>query len=258
MAKREKPDYGNWVPMKMIVVSLVIFVITCVLSVVIGIMGVRIALIMIAALSGIFAGYIGYAYWLLKKNDGEIQKKICNTLVEKIAWDGRGKALDIGTGSGRVAIAVASRFPSSSVTGVDPWGSTWAYSRDVCYRNAVIEGVADRVHFQQGVAGKLPFDDGEFDMVTCNYVFHTVKVKNSDRKELIKEALRVLKDGGIFVFQDLFNKQFYGDIRLLLDELKTWGLKDVEMVNTQDYVHIPVALKIDHMVGGSKILYGVK
>ena len=144
------------------------------------------------------------------------------------------------------------------MTGVDLWGNIWTYSRDVCNRNAEIEGVADRVSFQKGGAENLPFDNGEFDLVTSNYVFHAVKVLNKNRTDLMKEALRILKDGGVFAFQDLYNNQFYGDMDYVLKDLQSWGLRDLKVVDTAKHVHIPIALRLPHMVGGSKIVYGVK
>ena len=148
------------------------------------------------------------------------------------------------------------RYPSAHVIGIDYWGNPWSYSKIICDRNAGIEGIADRVSFQRASAVSLPFEDDEFDLVTSNFVFHSIKMVN--RISLIKEALRVLKDGGVFAFQDLFNKQFYGDIGLFYEELLRWGLKEVKLVDTSDFVYIPIALRTNHMVGNSKILYGIK
>jgi ubiquinone/menaquinone biosynthesis C-methylase UbiE len=102
----------------------------------------------------------------------------------------------------------------------------------------------------------LPFEDEEYDLVISNFVFHSVRV--TDKKSLIKEALRVVKKGGAFAFQDLFNKQFYGDIALFNEELKTWGLKEINLIETSDFVSIPRALRVNHMLGNSRILYGIK
>ena len=168
------------------------------------------------------------------------------------AW----KSSDIGTGSGRVAACLATKYLEACVVGIDYWGNPWAYSQSICQRNAEIEGVADRVSFQRASAVSLPFEDGEYDLVISNFVFHSVQV--IDKISLIKEALRVLKDGGVFAFQDLFNKQFYGDIGLFYEGLKTWGLKEVYLIDTSDFVYIPVALRINHMLGNSRILYGIK
>ncbi|MFC2052391.1 class I SAM-dependent methyltransferase [Chloroflexota bacterium] len=249
-------NYGNWVPRKIIVVFLLIFCVCCALSVVINIGIVRGILIAVSVIFGALFVYMSYAYWLLGKDNGGLQKQLCNTLIDRLEWDGQGKALDIGTGSGRVAIYLAKRYPLAHVVGIDYWGNPWAYSKAICDQNAEIEGVADRVNFQRASAVNLPFADGEYDLVISNFVFHSVRVLN--KISLIKDALRVVRKGGVFAFQDLFNKQFYGDIGLFYKELQTWGLKEVRLVDTSDFVYIPVALRLNHMVGNSKILYGIK
>jgi len=252
----EKLNYGNWIPRKIIVLLLLIFCISCALSVVINIGVIRVTLIFVSVISGVLFIYMSYAYWLMWKNDGELQRRLCNTLLAKLEWDRRDKALDIGTGSGRVAIYLAKRYPSAHVVGIDYWGNPWTYSKSICDSNAEIEGVADRVSFQRASAVNLPFEDGEYDLVMSNFVFHSVRMAN--KVPLIKEALRVVKNGGAFAFQDLFNKQFYGDIGLFYEELQTWGLKEVKLINTSDFVYIPIALRINHMLGNSRILYGIK
>ncbi len=254
--KIDRPDYGNWVHRNMIIVFLILFCVCCIVSVFINNGIVRGILIAISVISGAFVIYMGYAYWLFGKSDGELQKRLCTTLLDKLEWDGQGKALDIGTGSGRVAIYLARRYQSAHVVGIDYWGNPWTYSKSICDKNAEIEGVADRVSFQRASAVDLPFEDGEYDLVISNFVFHSVRVV--DKISLIKEALRVVKKGGAFAFQDLFNKQFYGDIGLFYKELQTWGLKEVKLVDTSDFVYIPVALRVNHMVGNSRILYGIK
>jgi len=252
----DRLNYGNWVPRKMIVVFLLIFCISCVLSILINVGVARSILIAISVITGVLFIYMAYAYWLLGKNDGGLQKQICNTLLDRLDWDGKGKALDIGTGSGRIAISLAKRYPSANIVGMDYWSNPWTYSKSVCDRNAEFESVADRVVFEKASAVSLPYEDGEFDLVVSNFVFHSVRVVN--KRALIKEALRVVKQGGVYAFQDLFNKQFYGDIGLFYEELKTWGLKEVKLVDTSDFVHIPVALRVNHMLGNSRILYGIK
>lgn len=251
-----KPNYGNWVPRKMIIVFLLIFLIFFVLSILVNTGITRSILIIISVVSGALSIYMGYAYWLLGKDSGKLQKQLCNSLLDRLEWDGQGKALDIGTGSGRVAIYLANRYPSANVVGIDYWGNPWTYSKNICDRNAGIEGVADKVIFQRASAVSLPYKDGEYDLVISNFVFHSVRVV--DKVSLIRDALLVLKDGGAFAFQDLFNKQFYGDIGLFYEELKTWRLKAVKLVDSSDFVYIPIALRINHMLGNSKILYGIK
>jgi len=183
-----------------------------------------------------------------------MQRQFWNLLIEQLNWDGNGKALDIGTGSGPIAILLARKYPSALVKGIDYWGEPWTYSRQKCERNAEIEGVSSRVSFERASAVDLPFSDGEFDAVLSNFVFHAIKFQ--DRTQLIAEALRVLRDGGAFAFQDLFNDEFYSED--FLDIVEGWGLREVNFVDSSDYIHIPIALRPKHMTGGSGILFGIK
>ena len=107
-----------------------------------------------------------------------------------------GRCLDVGCGSGALAIAVAKRNPGSLVTGIDRWGKEYAsFNRPLCERNARAEGV-ENVSFLQGDATHLDFPDETFDAVTSNYVYHNIPSKN--RQAILLETLRTLKKGGDF------------------------------------------------------------
>ena len=77
--------------------------------------------------------------------------------------------------------------------------------------------MADRVNFQKASASALPFEVGSFDAAVSNLVFHEVS-DTKDKRDLIEEALRVVRKGGAFAFQDLFlAKRLYGDVEELLE-----------------------------------------
>jgi ubiquinone/menaquinone biosynthesis C-methylase UbiE len=250
----EKPDYGNWVPQKISMWLLFASIVSYLITFLLNIQPIRGALKIASLLFLGFFIYLQYVFWLLEKDDKGLQRQFWNLLIEQLNWDGDGTALDIGTGSGPIAILLARRYPSCSVKGIDYWGEPWSYSKQKCERNAEIEGVSNRVTFERASAVDLPFSEGEFDAVLSNFVFHTIKFQ--DRTQLIAEALRVLRVGGAYAFQDLFNDQFYSDD--FLDVVRSWGLREVHYVESSDYISIPFALRNKHMTGGSGILFGIK
>jgi ubiquinone/menaquinone biosynthesis C-methylase UbiE len=83
--------------------------------------------------------------------------------------------------------------------------------------------------------------------------------ETKDKREVIKEALRVVKKGGKFAFQDLFLvKRTYGEIDDLLRSIRSWGIESVNFQDTSHSSKIPRTLKLSFMVGTIGILYGKK
>ena len=187
-----------------------------------------------------------------------MQDRIWTLVLSNLDWNGEGKALDIGCGNGALTIKLAKKHPKAQVTGIDYWGKRWEYSKSMCERNAEIEGVSERVKFQKASAVALPFDDGYFDAAVSNFVFHEVS-DAKDKREVIREALRVVKKGGKFSFQDEFLvKQVYGETDDLVKTIKSWGIAKVEFVQTRDAEFIPPALKLPFMLGSIGIIKGEK
>jgi release factor glutamine methyltransferase len=71
------------------------------------------------------------------------------------------RVLDVGTGSGAIALAVANELPGCAVTATD----TSSAALEVARANAERLGVAGRVEFAEGT---LPSGQGEFDLVLAN------------------------------------------------------------------------------------------
>jgi len=246
------PDYGNWIAKKLIYVPGLIGLAFLGLAFFVPVMGI---------LSGVFllmAAYFAYARHLFSPQGKNVQKHIRAEVIARLNWDGNGQVLDIGCGSAALTIELAKKYPKASFIGVDYWGKGWEYSQGICERNAQIEGVDQRVKFQKASASKLPFPNESFDAVVSNLVFHEV-ADAADKRELLREALRVVKKGGQFTFQDLFLiKQLYGKKNDLLDAIRSWGISQVEFVETHNAPFIPKALKLPFMVGTIGILVGRK
>ena len=247
-----KPEYGNWVPKRLIYGTLIFGAVFLGIGLFYPILGIP------AALFFVVAAYFTYAWLRFDPRGGDVQGKIRDLVLGHLDWDGEGRALDVGCGNGPLGIKLALSHPGSQVIGIDYWGESWDYSKGVCEKNAEIEGVGSRVSFQKASASSLPFQDGYFDAVVSNLTFHEVK-DAADKREVIREALRVLRKGGRFAFQDLFLiKGAFGDTDELLDAVRSWGVSKVEFIPTRDSPFIPRLLKIQFMVGAIGLLFGEK
>jgi SAM-dependent methyltransferase len=250
--KAEKPDYGNWVSMKLLYFSGAVGVLL------LGLSFLFLTLIGGAVFFILMFVYFAYARYQFSPQGGNVQAQIQELVMTRLDWDGEEQALDVGCGNAPLTIMMAKKFPKAHVTGVDYWGGMWEYSKSVCERNAEIEGVEGRVNFQKASASALPFEDEFFDAAVSNLVFHEVSdAKN--KRDVIKEALRVVKKGGKFAFQDLFlEKRVYGEVDDLLEAIRSWGIESVEFLDTSHSDFIPKALRLPFMVGATGILYGKK
>lgn len=248
----EKPDYGNWVSKRLIYFPgalALIFTALSFWSQLFIIFPVIFLIIMV---------YFSYAYYRFSPAGGDIQSQIREFVLNKLVWDGKGSALDIGCGNGALVTRLAKKYPQASVIGIDYWAGKWEYSQKACERNAEIEGVAGRTTFRKASAVALPFQEEMFDAAISNFVFHEVEDAR-DKREVIREALRVIKKGGVFAFQDLFPvRRLFGGIDDLLATVKGWGVQEVSFINTSNADFIPAALKLPFMVGSIGIIYGKK
>lgn len=252
MSEALKLDYGNWVSKKFIYFPAILAVVFF------GLSFLSLFFLIGAFIFLIPSVYFIYAYFQFSPRGANLQAKIRDLLLGQLSWNGEGKLLDIGCGNGALAIDAAKRYPKAQVTGIDYWGGQWEYSKSACERNAQITGVADRTTFQKASAAKLPFPDGSFDVTVSNFVFHEVQ-DAKDKREVVKEALRVLKKGGLFVFQDLFLlKRVYGEPEDLLTTIKSWGIDDIKFVNTSNQKFIPWLMKLPFMLGQIGIIHGKK
>jgi ubiquinone/menaquinone biosynthesis C-methylase UbiE len=81
--------------------------------------------------------------------------------------------------------------------------------------------VGERTSFQKASASALPCPDGEYDLAVSNLTFQEVSDAKGKR-EVLREALRVVKPGGKTVFQELFAwEAIYGMTEELVSLVKS-------------------------------------
>jgi ubiquinone/menaquinone biosynthesis C-methylase UbiE len=121
-------------------------------------------------------------------------------------------ALDLGTGTGQGAFAIARRFPDARVVGVDLAEAMLAEAK----RKTPAE-LAERVQFENGDASALPFPDASFDLVA-----------HANMIPFFDELARVLAPGGhaLFAFSLGSGTPIYVPLERVKRELASRGFTD--------------------------------
>jgi len=142
------------------------------------------------------------------------------------------KVLDVGTGTGLLAIGLAKRIPGVEVIGLDLSDVVLELARDNVQKS---EGLL-RVSFEKGDAEDMPFEDGTFDLVISSNTLHLIKSPT----KMFNEIHRVLKPKGRFFISD-FRRNWLGiftnhirasyspkEVKDLLSQskLQDWKVKD--------------------------------
>jgi SAM-dependent methyltransferase len=131
-------------------------------------------------------------------------------LLDQLQLRGDERILDMGCGRGAVLLMAAQRLTTGRAVGVDLWRGVdqSGNSADATRRNAVAEGVADRVELHTGDMTALPFEDNSFDVVVSSLAIHNIR-GNTGREKAIDEAVRVLRSGGRLQILDVRGTRQY-------------------------------------------------
>ena len=253
-------DYGSWMSNPVFYIIGGIEVLAAVLAVLsfyvlhVAVLGVLFTVITIAILVLLI-----WITWIRRQyafGGGEIMEQVHRVVLSHLDYDGEGKILEVGCGSGALPIRSALTWPKAQVIGVDYWGAVYNYSKALCKKNAASEGVASRCVFQHGDAKQLDFPDESFDVVISNYVYHNVM--GADMQKLLLESLRVLKKGGVFVLHDNMKPQMYGDMNAFVEELRGMGFAEVQYVETAEKIFGSKQRAAMMMLGASAMIVGRK
>jgi ubiquinone/menaquinone biosynthesis C-methylase UbiE len=160
--------------------------------------------------AGLSCGAMGL--WMIYDSKiGKVRER--EYYLDKIAWRGDERVLDVGCGLGLFLIGAAKRLRTGRAVGIDLWqaedlsGNTPAGTLD----NAMLEGEAEKVEVHTGDARKLPFDDASFDVVLSSMALHNI-YDAGERKTAVREIARVLKPGGCVLILDVRHTKQYAAI----------------------------------------------
>ncbi|HEX2756711.1 MAG TPA: class I SAM-dependent methyltransferase [Candidatus Limnocylindrales bacterium] len=118
------------------------------------------------------------------------------TILDEVAdaiEAGATSVLDVGTGTGTLAIAILRRWPRVRVTAIDGSGGMIAMATAESDRS-LTAAQRDRLELRVAFADDLGLGDGSIDVAVSSFVLQLVP----NRFRALREAHRVLRPGGVF------------------------------------------------------------
>lgn len=181
--------------------------------------GVVIILVGVAALYLTFMG----CFMIYESRIGKVRDR--DRILNRLAWRGDEKVLDIGCGRGLMLIGGALRAPKGLAIGIDLWRQEdQAHnSQDATLQNAAKAGVADRVSVQTADMQDLPFQAGTFDVILSSWAIHNLPAR-TERERALSDAMRVLRPGGQMALTDIEGRAEYPHL------LQALGAQQVQVI----------------------------
>jgi ubiquinone/menaquinone biosynthesis C-methylase UbiE len=115
-------------------------------------------------------------------------------LIDQAGIRSHERILEVGCGTGTVALSVKQTHPAVDVIGLDPDPRALARARRKADRAALA------VRFDVGFAGRLPYADASFDRVLSSFMFH--HLHEDEKERMLSEVRRVLQPAGSFHMVD--------------------------------------------------------
>lgn len=116
------------------------------------------------------------------------------TLIDQASLTPGQRILDIGCGTGTLAVMLKRQAPGVEVAGLDPDPKVLRRAKTKADRAGV------SLQLEQGFADELPYAEASFDRVFSSFMFH--HLEEPDREKALLEVVRVLRPGGSFHLLD--------------------------------------------------------
>ena len=150
---------------------------------------------------------------LLKTSVNPWRVSYAKDIIQREGIDPKGKtALEVGSGGGILTEEIAKM--GFRTRGIDPADQSVVTASN----HAKASGLD--IRYEKGVGERLPYGDASFDIVFCCDVLEHVQ----DLPKVISEISRVLKPGGVFIY-DTVNRTFISKIVAIKiwQEWKRWA-----------------------------------
>jgi len=174
-------------------------------------------------------------------------------LAEEARLDSASTVVDLCTGTGSSALRMAEEYKEARIVGID-------FSKGMLRQARRKSSQEANVLWIQGDVSQLPVSSGSVDRVTCTYAMY--ELPGPTREETMKEVVRVLRPGGMFVMMEHLppNRPF---IKLLyLIRIHALGTKSTRsFAGAEEKELAEVFTEVGSAVedgGRTKAIYGIK
>ena len=147
----------------------------------------------------------------------KVEANFLKKAINSLNW-GNIKVLDVACGTGRMLPEIFSVKKNIKYTCLD---SSEEMVKCLIEKAKKL-GIEKSIKIKIGDATKIPFKDNKFDIVFSYHLLWHLPLEN--QKKIVKEMVRVCKNGGTVIFDIVNNKFLWGKIKELLGKELTEGI----------------------------------